>query len=472
MRILGWRIPFTKATDQNTVTPIRDSYRLVSPFGFITEAFGGMWQRNLVIDDRQSLIGVSAVFACLSLISGDIAKLRIALKRKSNGGIWEEIESPAFSPVLREPNRFQTRLQFIEHWVLSKLIWGNTFVLKERDERNVVTGLYILDPQRVTPMVAPDGEIFYRLNADHLAGMEEEIVVLSSEIIHDRGKCMFHPMIGVPPLYASALSGTQGRRIQQNAAKFFENMSRPSGMLTADNLIDDITADRLKRQFEENFSGENLGRLMVAGNGLKYQGLSLPADQSQLIEQTRWTVEDVARAFLVPLYKIGAGPMPAFPNVAALNLEYYQQVLQLHIEAIEDLLDRGLGLHKLGLGVEFDLDGLLRMDPKSRAETHEILIRSAIYAPNEARRLWDLKPVKGGDSPMIQQQNFSLEALAKRDASDDPFGTKQPEPAPAPAANDDEKSEEAAAKRSAAFHKMALQFSRAPLPSFAPREST
>ncbi len=32
-----------------------------------------------------------------------------------------------------------------------------------------------------------------------------------------------------------------------------------------------------------------------------------------------------------------------------------------------------------------------------------------------------LPPVAGGDSPMLQQQNFSLAALAKRDAKEDPF---------------------------------------------------
>ncbi len=37
----------------------------------------------------------------------------------------------------------------------------------------------------------------------------------------------------------------------------------------------------------------------------------------------------------------------------------------------------------------------------------------------------------------MQQQNYSLEALAKRDAQDDPFGKSQPEPAP-PAADDEE----------------------------------
>mgnify|MGYP004721558517 FL=1 len=32
-------------------------------------------------------------------------------------------------------------------------------------------------------------------------------------------------------------------------------------------------------------------------------------------------------------------------------------------------------------------------------------------------------PVEGGDTPYLQQQNFALAALAKRDGSDNPFGT-------------------------------------------------
>jgi hypothetical protein len=50
-------------------------------------------------------------------------------------------------------------------------------------------------------------------------------------------------------------------------------------------------------------------------------------------------------------------------------------------------------------------------------------------SPNEGRQKLNLPPVKGGDNPFLQQQNYSLEALAKRDAKDDPFATSKP-PAP------------------------------------------
>lgn len=438
MKILGFHIPFTsKANDQNTVTPIRSPYAVSSPWGTIVEAFGGMWQRNLVIDDKQSILAFAAVFACNSLLSKDVGKLRPRLMEKK-GDVWKEVPNPA-SPIFIRPNRYQTRNQFWEYWILSKLIAGNTYALKQRNEAKLVEALYILDPRRVLPVVAPDGEVFYQLGADNLTGVQEGApAVPASEIIHDRHTCLWHPLVGVGPLYACGASATQGIRIQRNSAMFFDNMSRPSGQLTAPGQISDATAKRLREEFERGFAGSNVGKILVTGDDLKFQPFTMPAEQAQLIEQQRWTVEDVARAFGIPLYKIGAGPLPSLDNVSALNQEYYQQALQPHIEAIESLMDEGLSLGA-GLGFEFDLDALLRMDPKTRAEVAEIGVRSAVLTPNEARRIENREPKKGGDSLYLQQQNYSLEALNKRDTSDDPFGKAKPlaptaeDPASAPA---------------------------------------
>lgn len=454
MKIPGWLVPWRKHTDQNAVTPIRDGYRMPSKFGWITESFGGSWQRNLTLDSTDQLLSFSAVFACVSLISSDIAKLRIKVLRRDKE-IWVESINSPFINVLRKPNRYQTRLQFIKQWMISKLLWGNTYVLKSRDGRGMVEAMYILDPARVVPLVAPDGEVYYQVGADRLAGVQEGVPAIpASEIIHDRAECLFHPLIGISPLYAAGISATQGNKIQANSARFFGNMSRPSGQLTAPGKIGEETAKRLKEQFEQGFSGENVGRMFVAGDGLTFQAFTMPADQAQLVEQLKWTGEDVARAFLVPAYKIGLGSMPSLGNVGALNQEYYQQVLQVNIEAIEDLLDHGLALPS-DISAEFDLESLVRMDAKTRAETREIEVRSATLKPNEARQSENRPPVTGGDTLYLQQQNYSLEALAKRDAKEDPFGTSNPPAAPVvePAANDDEIDEAEAEEAKALFKK-------------------
>src|SRR5262245_32487096 len=110
---------------------------------------------------------------------------------------------------------------------------------------------------------------------------------------------------------------------------------------------------------------------------------------------------------------------------------YYSKCLQTHIEGIEAFLDDGLGLMRDGqmqiYGTEFDLEDLLRMDTKTKVDTTAESVRSGFLSPNEARARFNMPPTDGGNSPYLQQQNFSLEALARRDAETTP-------PAPTPAA--------------------------------------
>lgn len=405
-------------------------------FGPIRESFAGAWQKGVTVDPLGSLASYSPIYACVTRISSDIAKLGIQLLvEQTEGGILEK--APKTSPywqVLRKPNPFQNRIQFIRGWLLSKLLFGNTYVLKVRDFRTIVTRLYLLDPRRVTPLVTPEGDVYYSLGGDDLARIPAGMVVPASEIIHDRAPTLWHPLVGVPPIYACALSGTLGLRIQQNSTAFFENMSRPSGMLSAPGTIDETTAERLKREWNTMYSGANLGKVAIAGDGLEYHAMTIAAEASQLVEQLGLTAVDVATAFSMPAYKINQGQMPTNNNVQALDQQYYSACLQVQIEDIELCLSEGLAVPS-GYSVEFDLDGLLRMDSATQMDVLAKGVGGAILKPNEARLRLNLKPVAGGDTVYLQQQNYSVAALDKRDGREDPFAAaKPPAPSPAPAA--------------------------------------
>jgi phage portal protein BeeE len=161
----------------------------------------------------------------------------------------------------------------------------------------------------------------------------------------------------------------------------------------------------------------------------------------------------------VPPYKVGIDVLPrGFTNLQALNVEYYSQSLQSHIEEIEELLDQALGLGEAtGLGTEFDTENLLRMDTIALTTTVKDAVGAGVMSPNEGRAKFDLKPVTGGDSPFLQQQNYSLQALAKRDAQADPFAPATP-PAPPPSAPADQTPP---AKDQAPAKDIAQQFTRA-----------
>jgi HK97 family phage portal protein len=443
MRLFGLNISLAKAMPQGA-WPFTWSGSS-SWWPVIREPYPGAWQRNESIQ-MQPVTAHAAVYRCITLRASDIGKCPPVLKEKVEG-IWEEAESNAFSPVLRKPNRYQTRIQFYENWINSKDFHGNTYVLKQRDERRVVVALYILDPTRTKPMVAPDGAVWYQLSQDNLTGIEEaNVYVPASEIIHDRTSLTHHPLCGIPPMHPAALAAVHGLSIQNNASKFFENGSRPGGVLTAPGTITDPVAERLKKYWEENFTGENQGRVAVLGDGLKYEQMTANAVDSQLIEQFGLTAKMVCTSFGVPAYMAGVEPPPPHNNIEALNRQYYTQCLQKDFEAIEVLLDEGLGLDKLAgktYGVEFDLDVLLRMDTATLYKTLGEGVKNTILSPNEARARVGYKPVKGGNSPLSQQQNYSLEALAKRDAKEDPFASNAPKPPSAPDDGEDDAAEAA-----------------------------
>jgi HK97 family phage portal protein len=442
--LFGFEISRTKAvtsvTTQGTLATVsnRGWYRIL-------ESWAGAWQHNVEVTVGNVSTNPT-LFTCVTLIAGTVAKMRLRLVQQDRAGIWNEVDVPAFSPVLKQPNHYQTPQQFIEHWMLSKLLNGNAYTLKVRDNRNVVRAMYVLDPTQVTPLVAPSGDVFYQLGRDDLSLLPDAkgYVVPASEIIHDRFNCLFHGLVGLSPIYACGAAAVQGLNIQNNSTNFFGNGSRPGGVLTAPGAISQDTATRLKAYFDENFTGDNAGKVAVMGDGLKYEPMAMSANDSQLIEQLKWTAEQIASAYKVPFFMVSSATYPPYNSVGTLQTMFYSMCIQELSEAVEHCLDRGLGLTSGDVaseryGTEFDRDDLFTMDMGTLMTTLET--GKNYLTPDEGRRRLNLPAVPGGAAVYRQQQDFSLEALAKRDAQADPFGPKTP-PALPPAPSSDEESDD------------------------------
>lgn len=422
--------------------------------GFQTDTNGTISDDNVL---RQG-----PVYACHTLIMSDVGKVCLRMMKQERN-VWVETQVPAFSPLLRKPNDYQTRQQFIECWVGAKLT-GNAYIYKQRHDRNTIKALHVLDSDRVTPLIAPNGDVYYGLQRDDLCELprdyDGENAVPASEIIHDRMECLFHPLVGISPLFAANLPAAQALRIQTHGERFFRNMSRPSGVLTSPRPISDSTAQRIKAAWEDNFRDNKMGGVAVVGDDLKYIPMQINASDSQLVEQLKLSAEQICSAYHVPPYMIGAGPAPPYNSANALRDFYYSQCLQKFFNAIEDLLDLHLNLYPLGYRTEFELDDLLRMDSTAQADFVTKLVGGAVMTPNEGRKRFAMLPVDGGDTVYLQQQNYSLEALAKRDAQDDPFAAAK---SPAlPAANDDaaEEPEDAQAKASIEAARLIATFTK------------
>jgi len=428
------KLPFgLELSRQKAMTPVPNQGRGL--WRRILEPFAGAWQQN-VEETRGNLLAYPTLYACLNRISQDIGKLPFRLVREDENGVWSVDKSnTAYWPVLRKPNQYQTAQQFREYWVLSKLMDGNTYALKGRDERGVVTRLWILDPANVMPLVSTSGDVYYQLQFSAAENLLPEsypaktIVVPASEIIHDRLNTFHHQLIGVPPLCAAYWPAVKNLRILQDAARYFQNGAKPSGILTAPAGISDEDAEAIKAYWNTNFTGEKAGNVGLVGADLKYTPFSFNASDSQLVEQMRYSDEQICQAFSVPPFIIGRGTIPAGLKADDIALVYYQFGLQSLIEAMENLLDEGLGV-KHPQGVELDLEPLMRMDVGKLAEIETKLTSGGVKTPNEARLRFNLSPLDGGDTVYMQQQDYPLDQVR--------LNKIEQAPAPAPAAPEDD----------------------------------
>lgn len=437
MRILGLEI--TRHRKKAYPVESSGSWYPYAPFG--TEHYSGAWQRN---DEwsTESVLSFHAVYSCLTLISSDIGKLRWGVVRRDSDGIWIPASRPAINKILKNPNSYQNYIQFKEWWAASKLIWGNTYALKVRGPTGEIEELMILDPSRVKPMVTDSGMVLYQLSSNKLNKItEHSVTVPASEIIHDRMNCLYHPLVGVSPLYAAGLAAASGLEIENDSKSFFTNGANPGGILTAPGAIGDKTAARLKAYWQDNFTGDNSGKVAALGDGLKFEAMRMSSVDAQLLEQLKWSAEIVCSAYKVPPYKIGIGAAPSSSNVEALTQDYYSNCLQISIEQMETACDDGFELPD-NERIQMDLDGLFRMDQKTMEETLAIGVKGGFRSPDEARKRLNLGPVAGGSMPYLQQQNYSLEALANRDATN-PL-VEEPAPPPPPEEDDEEENTERA----------------------------
>ena len=407
MKVFGWEFK----REEKTLNPVGGTWR--NAWRIISEPFTGAFQRNIE-EKRGDLLTYPTLYACINRISSDIGKLPFSLRQRKDG-IWVEVTSPAYSPVLKKPNGFQTANQFRESWLISKLTQGNTYALKRRDNRGAVIELYILDPEKVMPMVSDAGNVFYQLQTDPLNTLpmdypSEQLIVPASEIIHDRCMTLHHPLIGVPPVASAHWPALKNMKIMRSATEFFANNAQPGGILTAPAGMSEDDAKAVQAYWTENFSGNNAGKVAIVGADMKFTAFAMKSIDSQMVEQMRYSDEQICQPFGIPPFMVGIGTIPSGLGVDGVYQLYYQNALQTHIEHMENLLDEGLKI-SAPMGVELDLEPLLRMDEGKRAEVATQLVSGAIASPNEGRARFNLPPLEGGDTVYMQQQDYPLDQV-------------------------------------------------------------
>ena len=374
---------------------------------FEKRSAGGAFQRLFAagaLTDRPSPTGVqvtqetalrlSAVSASVMLIADTISTLPLDQFFREDG---QRIPFRPREPWVEQPSLTLPRTTFWQQVVVSLLLDGNAFVRITRDGRGLIEDLTVLNPTRVE--ILDDG---YRLNGDTF--------IPNLQMLHVTEMLLPGERRGTSRIKQAKDTLGLGLALEEYAGRFFGNGAYAGVVLEVPHELTREQAEEIQAGWEAKHRG--LGRShrpAVLMNGMKATQLTVNPADSQMLDQRRFAVEDVARLFRVPLFMLGVntpGSM-SYNSVEQQMLFFVQSTILPRVEMLEDAFSRLL-LNDRSF-IKFNLSSLVRADLSTRTEAYSKALLAGYMSVNEVRALEDMRGVESGDGHRVPLQNIPVE---------------------------------------------------------------
>ncbi len=380
-----------------------DTLTVSSPEGWLTgEDSVGM--------SRDRAMKISTVNRCVEVLSNSMAVLPLYVM---NEATKRRMEDHRLGQVLwGRANEAMTSFDYNRLMMCNQILRGNAYAWICRDPR---TGypreLIPLPPDYVTLHFDQMGHLWYVF----VHPVTGEVNWLRNEDVLHYKAYSEDGLEGVSVLRRASLTLSTARAAQQYEQSMWLNGGQPSGILTTEEDLGDVTEivlpdgskvrvdpkEQIRKSWESIHRGAgNAFRVAVLDLGLKYQPISMSNTDAQFVESNEVRVADVCRFFGVPLHLAYAGKQ-SYQSNEQNGIEYVNYTL-LGYETQwdqEDTYKLLLPGERAGrVRIKRELKVFLKGDTAAQAAWYQAMRILGVYNANEIRALEDMPSIKGGDS--------------------------------------------------------------------------
>jgi HK97 family phage portal protein len=347
-----------------------------------------------------SAIQVSAVYACVRVIAETIASLPLHVYESTDAGSRKANEHTLYRLLHDEPNNEMTSFIWREVMLSHLLLWGNSYCQIIRSGRSRIVGLYPLLPDHMAVDRDTKGKLTYTYTTSE--GRMEQLN--PEDVLHIPG-LGFDGVMGYSPIALEKAAIGLGIAAEEYGSKFFQNGARPSGILTHPNTVKDPASLRASWNAAYGGSG-NASRVAVLEEGMTFVPLSMPNNEAQFLETRKFQVTEICRIFRVPPHMIGDLERATFSNIESQNISFAVHTIRPWLVRIEQAINKTLipENEKGRYYAQFNIDGLMRGDYKSRMEGYAIARQNGWMSANDIRALENLNPIseeEGGNAYLV-----------------------------------------------------------------------
>lgn len=339
---------------------------------------------------------LSAVYACVRLISDTISTLPYDqyIRRDGQRFPFRPKDSWVDRPATEMP-----KTTFWKQIIVSLLLDGNAFVLVTRSGNEIVD-LTPLNPKQVR-VERRDGRKVFILN--------NETVLGPNRVLHLTEMLMPGEVRGVSRIMQAKESLGLGLALEEYAAQFFGNGAYAGGVLE----FPDKLSPEQRKEIRDTWNAVHQGprrahRVGMLWGGGKFNPLTVDPTASQLVDQRKFAVEEIARIFRVPPFMLGVSENAAmaFASIEQQQLFFRQHTIQPYVEMLEDHFQ--MLLENPSSFIKFNMSSIVRADLSSRYNAYNVALLAGFMSVNDVRRLEDMAPVDDGDQYRVPLQNIPL----------------------------------------------------------------
>jgi HK97 family phage portal protein len=340
------------------------------------------------------------------MLAGSMGILPLKLMRTVGESRQPATSHPIYRRVTRNPNPWQTAINFKEMMQGHLLLRGNAFAQIVRDTADRVLALVPLHPDRIEIQVDDNGNLVYVLRRKD--GTVRRF--LAREILHIRGLSP-DGIIGYAPIELMKDAVGLSLATQKFGSRFFNNAARPSGILVHPQSIEEEAEERIRESWQAAFSGDGAHSVAIMEEGMQWVQLGISNEQSQFLETRNFQIDEVARVFNIPPHKLKKLDKSTFNNIEHQSIEYVVDAVTPWAVRWEEQLALSLltEQEQETLFFKFSLQALLRGDNASRSQFYRELFNIGVLSINEIRMFEDLNAVEDGDSRFVPLNMSTLQ---------------------------------------------------------------
>ena len=341
---------------------------------------------------------IVAFFSAVSLISDTLstlpcgAYLRIGATRRplNPRPVW--LDQPDID--------LSTRAAFFQQVFSSLLVHGNSYTRVFRDAQGQVVNLVNLDPEKMQVERSKVGRKVYKYQ-------DEGRLLTADDVIHIVDLILPGELTGMSRVETLKQALGLNIALSDYAARFFGTGASAAGVIE---FPGNLTSDQAK-QLADGFDarhrngGRRAHKTGVLSGGAKFVATQLDPESSQALESRKFAVEEIARAFNVPLHLLGVPGTASYASVEQNNLQFVSMTLRPLAEKVEAAFSRLLPGDAF---IKFQFGDLLRADLATRVQSYSVGTQAGFYSTNDIRRLEDMEPVEQGDQYRVPLANIAL----------------------------------------------------------------